>query len=147
MKLIFKLVVTLIPKITVFASKKTHTWSCRSQCTHYERLFGAACRAEASLTNISLIIAHYGQWRHLLFNNNQFFCSRSSRLIDVWFYGASCYIFSATIDLLHQTFDSCLINRNDDTNWPPRRCDLTLFYVGRQSRQIRDNRAFESQHS
>ena len=31
----------------------------------------------------------------------------------------------ATIDLLLQTFDGCLISRNGNVNWPPRRCYLT----------------------
>ena len=45
---------------------------------------------------------------------------------DVWFQEDSitCYTSHATIDLLHQTFDSRLINRNGDVNWVPRNCNL-----------------------
>ena len=36
------------------SSQKTHTWSYRSQCIHYELLFSAACGVEVSLAHISL---------------------------------------------------------------------------------------------
>ena len=34
----------LISRIAMFGSKKTYTWSYRSQCTNYEWMLGAACR-------------------------------------------------------------------------------------------------------
>ena len=52
MKLIFILMGTLISKIDVYGAQKTYTWSYRSQCVHYKRLFGAACGAKAVLASI-----------------------------------------------------------------------------------------------
>ena len=40
MKLIFIVVGTLTSKFAVFGAQKTRKWSYRSQCTHYEWLFG-----------------------------------------------------------------------------------------------------------
>ena len=53
-KLIYIVMGTLISKINLFRTQKTHTWCYRNYCTHYERLFGAPCRAEASLAHMSL---------------------------------------------------------------------------------------------
>jgi len=39
--------------------------------------------------------------------------------------GATCYTPHATIDILHERFESIIISRGGDVNWPPRSCDLT----------------------
>ena len=44
-KQIFIFVGTFISQIALFGNQKTHNWSYRSQCTHYEWWLGAACGA------------------------------------------------------------------------------------------------------
>ena len=47
---------------------------------------------------------------------------------------ATLHISHATIDLLPQAFDACLISRSGDINWLTRSCQLTplnYFFVGR----------------
>ena len=53
-ELIFLLVGTLISKSGIFRAHKIHTWSYRSQCSHYDWLFVAALGAKAQLANIYL---------------------------------------------------------------------------------------------
>ncbi|GFX61378.1 DUF4817 domain-containing protein [Trichonephila clavipes] len=53
---------------------------------------------------------------------------------ELWFQqdGATCHTARATIDLLKDMFDDCLISRFGPVNWPPRSCDLTPldFFCG-----------------
>lgn len=46
---------------------------------------------------------------------------------DMWFQqdGATCHTADATMDILHERFESMVISRRGDVNWPPRSCDLT----------------------
>ena len=48
MKLIFMFVSPIISKIAAFEPQKTHTWSYRRKCNHYEWQFGAAFDATIS---------------------------------------------------------------------------------------------------
>jgi len=48
---------------------------------------------------------------------------------NMWFQqdGATCHTPHATMDILHERFESMVISRGGDVNWSPRSCHLTPF--------------------
>lgn len=41
--------------------------------------------------------------------------------------GAMCHTVGTTLDILHERFESMVLCRRDDVNWPPRSYNLTLL--------------------
>jgi len=64
---------------------------------------------------------------------------------NMWFQqdGATCHISHVTMDILHERFESMVISRGGDVNWPPRLCDLTpldFFLWGYLKSQVYTNK-------
>ena len=97
----------------VSGAQKTHTWSYRSQCTLYERLFSTTCGTS---------ITDYGYTFRTMITDFFIPALHGIDVNDVWMQqdGAIWSTCHATMDLLHQMFDGRLINRNGDINWQPR---------------------------
>ena len=62
-----------------------------------------------------------------MFNEFLFLKIEEDDMEDIWFQQdeTTCHTANVTINLLRTVYESRIISRNSDVNWPPRNCDQT----------------------